>query len=435
MTRYQEGRRARADRPQKKTRLVDKTKRVFAVHGHPCGRPPASGSGRATPEQYSAPGRESQGPPGKFSPCGGSRPKPLQREARQGEPKGSLDAARTMGKLAGATGQKVPVYNFRFVKRAEKAGRGADHSPGGAGQRAAKKRPLTGGPQAPRQASHALPGAPSGGGGAGGRRGEPNGKQSTRIAAQRSRAGPASTTSPGPREAGKSPAQPGSGGRGGAERGRSPKGPSEAPHAPTRCTRAKPKRSKGDRTGSPQRSAGGPAGRRRQRAPTERASADEAERESGGRSAGRARSGRGAPERTSAGAGAPARQDAECAKGPADPAQRGRGGTNARPGSRAKPLVRSDRRERERAARVGPIVAPGPGAQPPWGTTRAREAERSAGGPQPPSERKRAGAAQPQAASRASGAARFAAPVYLILGHYSVRATANDREEWPRDHP
>ena len=169
------------------------------------------------------------------------------------------------------------------------------------------------------------------------------------------RARPTAAQAPGPE-----PAAPEArrAGRGGTRRG----------HA---LATAGPERRKGDRTGSPHRSGWDGQARRGQREPTERERAHEAERGSRGarpgggageRSEGanagpapRSGGGRAAPERTRAGEGAPAQGGTRSAQ------------KSPRRGQARTPLVRSDRRERERAARVGPIVAPGPGAQAPGG--------------------------------------------------------------------
>lgn len=220
-----------------------------------------------------------------------------------------------------------PVYNFRTVNRAEKRAPGARSPPGGSRKRGARSATHAAGGEA-HPTGLALPGAPSGGGGAGGRRGEPHGKQSTRQAAQRSRVGPASTNKPRPPEGEKRPTGR-TGGRGGAKRGRSPEGPSEAPHGPTRCTRAKHEHSKGDRTGSPQRREGGPAGRRRQRVPAERDSAHK--RPSGGA---------GGAAQDARGAGAARRSGRSHAK---------RGECRTRSAQKARPTAKPTRRDEREA--------------------------------------------------------------------------------------
>ena len=224
-------------------------------------------------------------------------------------------------------------------------------------------------------------------------------------------------------------------------------GTSERPREGTRCTRPKAERSKGDRTGSPQRREAEAKGRRTQRVPAEpRSGAQAAERQSGGRAQEGQREGAAGPERTqharrsrsgrAPDAEWPKRERAAAAKPP------GRG-TQASPRRRAKPLwvwVRC-----EASTHLG--LGGGGRAKPKKGSLASSASGLPTPGhywaPSPRAYRTRrsqiAGdrAIALYAVARPPGRAyapRAALP-YLILGHYSVRAIASDREEWPRNHP
>ena len=189
--------------------------------------------------------------------------------------------------------------------------------------------------------------------------------------------------------------QPGGGGgkpgearhspRAGSARARSPEGRPRGDPAGPRAGDSRPGAEEGRPTGSPHRSGWDGQARRGQRAGAERASAHNPRAgEPGGTAGARRRQGRrpqGAMRRTGAAKRARARRP------PRDP-RRGRG-----------PGARGDRRLAEQArtpfvARApkgtepgdpgGALVAPGPGAHAPRGSTRAREAERSARGPAGP---------------------------------------------------
>lgn len=167
----------------------------------------------------------------------------------------------------------------------------------------------------------APPGAPPAGGGgredAGGR--TPAGGSKPGAGARR-----AEKNAPHPRPK-KRPARA-AGGRGGSGRDPCPGGGASAPPPGTRCTSPKAARSKGDRTGSPQRSKAGGEGRRAQRAPTERDSAHTGRARAAGGSAQRgAQSGPAAPKRTrhARHSRSGARADAKCAKRPPTGAKAG----------------------------------------------------------------------------------------------------------------
>lgn len=204
------------------------------------------------------------------------------------------------------------------------------------------------------------PGAPSGGGGAGGPQGRTPRRDSKPARAR------ARSKSPGPRRGKeRGPKGRAKGGRGGGPRGRSPKGTSGAPPAAT--AGAQPTRSGGRaaqqaRTGADgEARPGGASERPRSRGAAHKRPSGGA----GGRSAGRARPGRGAPERASDGEGAPARQHAKCAKGPADGPEGRRGGTNARPAAAHYHSGSGASAATPRAARVGAIGPRDPGRSPP----------------------------------------------------------------------
>ena len=149
---------------------------------------------------------------------------------------------------------------------------GGRDRPGGAAGEGCEKQHPGGGPQAP-QPGLALPRSPrrgrrgrEGSGGEPSAPGRSNGAAISRTQAQAARPTRTqpdrATASPrrrgraadkrGPRRGKRRPQAAG----GPREEPPGPKprsGPAAAPHGPTRCTRAKPKHSKGDRTGSPQR--------------------------------------------------------------------------------------------------------------------------------------------------------------------------------------
>lgn len=273
------------------------------------------------------------------------------------------------------------VYFFRKVKRAQTAAPWARYSPGGARKRGARSATHAAGGRATQRATRS-PGAPSGGGGDGrGRRGEPHGKQSARTDAPQARAGAGAQSKPRPRrpqKAARRAAQGAGAGAAGPEargaakpgEGRSHRGQAKAPHGATRGPEAKPKRSKADRQGGRSAARAG-QGQRGQRAPTERGSAHEAERGSGGRRAGpgpgEGRKARGRKRRTgpaTAAAGAPRRSGPAQGTGPRR--KRGRGVRKKGPkGAQARrTALRRERSDREQRPGGPPERGRGPGPPP-----------------------------------------------------------------------
>ena len=186
------------------------------------------------------------------------------------------------------------------------AHRGADSGRGPAGEARQKAGALQRGAQ-PLGTSPALPGAPSGGGGAWGRRGEPRPHRSTTGEAQQAPLGRgAQPKGPGPRRARTSGPQGRAGGRG---RKREGERSERYPRARRAAQRPRRSRSKGDRPGSPQRSEG-KAGAAAAASATERDSAHTGRAAERGVASARARAARpDAGERSAA-----ARQHAEWAK-------------------------------------------------------------------------------------------------------------------------
>lgn len=308
----------------------------------------------------------------------------------------TLDCPRTM-----MGGGAVDILGTVYRRGAAPAGQ----RPAGAwgARRGPRKAGRSGGlpPQGP-----GPPGAPSGGGGAGGPQGRTPRRDSKPARAR------ARSKSPGPRRGkergpkGRAKGAGAEGRAGGARRG-------QAEHPPRATAGAQPTRSAGRaaqqaRTGADgEARPGGASERPRSRGAAHKRPSGGA----GGRSAGRARPGRGAPERASDGAGTPARQHAESAKGPADGPEGRRGGTNARPAAAQHRSGSGASAATPRAARVGANGPRDPGRSPPVASA-ASPGERSG--------------AELGAAVRSdceSGARRAERPlVYLILGHYSVRA-------------
>ena len=362
----------------------------MSAHGHALRRGPPKGAEQAPPEQCSTPGRECQARRANFPPAD-------SQGRAQPAPKGlGLDGLRTMGERRRDSGQRR-VDNFRIVNRAKKCAPGADYGPGGAGQRAAKTRPLTGGRSPLEQASR-TPRAPQrGAAGAGGRQGEkpPNheapperrtasprwrgraakspGGRRPKTSGPKGRAGPRGRSPPPPKprsgRAGGAPAGPRAGDcRPGAEEGRpnrepapermgrrSQTGPASARGAAQRRTSGRAwepgGRPEGRGRGGPER----PEGARRRNGPAKRRRARRA----------------GADPRRGRGPGASG--DAECAKRAGDSPTR-RAHNSGSGASEAQP----------QAARGAPGAGPGPrGAAPQGEHASPRSGAKRAGGRSP----------------------------------------------------
>ena len=326
------------------------------------------------------------------------------------------------GRVAHEPRPKNAVYNFRIVNRAGGRARRAARATGGTAQRPAKSGEQGGG-RSPQAGGSTHPGAPIGGGGAGGRRGEPHGRLSSpREVQQRVFLGRRSRGNKSParrlgaarrpqdtpaRQPGRPRSQrPGAGAeKAGRQPGRAPGREQPGPEArrdgqggtrrPARWQQANRSKGRateqGARTGADGRpkpddgSAKGPGSRRRE-APREGA---------GGNGRGPARASE-AREKTTdpsreAGAGA------QAAAGPAEgqgPRRKGGTATGRKKGPTAPARTHFVATKQSEGAERDGWDPCGPGTRPaaPRGTARARAAERSGGGPQPPSERKRAGA-------------------------------------------
>lgn len=205
-------RHSRSGAPEhEKNRLVDQTKRFFAVHGHQR-RPP----------------RERNGPR-----------KPNIARSQQ------LVKAR------------LTIFGLSTARGA--AHRGPDHGPGGSARGAREARPTQRGAK-PTQTDLALPGAPSGGGRAGGGRGEHHRQpQYRRRGAASGRRRPrADTQAPAP-GGGKAALRP-RGGRGGSAARTQPGGDKRSPPRADAPHTAQARAEQGRPSGRPQRSKGGAQG-------------------------------------------------------------------------------------------------------------------------------------------------------------------------------
>lgn len=374
-----------------------------------------------------------------------------------GAPKGSLDGSRTMrerrAKMAAHTLRVDPVNNFRIVNRAEGARAGPPGPRGVPQEGCEKRRPRSGG-RSPLGTSLAHPGAPSGGGGAGGRRGEPFGLHSSRTEAQRLGLGAAAAGAIKARQGGrarpagrKTPQQGRRGGRAANARGRGQESRATARHSP-RAGAARARSPKGA-------GRGGPAGPRAAQGP--RPSAARAT-EQGARSAAKP-----GPQADGASAKGPGSRRREAPR-------EGAGGHPAGPATARPKAAGRNAPDRSREAGAGAQAAAGPaqgkGPRRKWGPQagrkRAQRAQRAyllwrrsaakepsgTGGPRmgtrdparcpmgdgasPRSGAKRRGAAAPRASAtsgrakrrpRAARAVHLPQPLYLIIGHYSVRAS------------
>ena len=325
------------------------------------GGPRRGGTSLARKAYHRTAGKSSPG--GEFPTAAGSRPgRSPARPARLG-----LDAAATMGERRRLGGRShAACRSWLTFSALSNATPGARRAP----RRGLRKQ---GGPAAKSSGgrSHSVrasrtPEPPAGAAGRGGagenaaRLGEPASPSSathTEAAATRRSAAAAGrgeqnqAPAPGGGKAARSAAR----GPGRSREGPKPRrGRKRDPRGPTRCRRDKAKRSKGDRSGSPQRSEAGPKGRRGQRAPAEAAgeaeAAQEAERGSGGEAQRGRAGGRAAPER------------ARAAKRPGST----RSGQKAR--ATAKPTRRDEREPGQaRTPRAEARGLRGPGASGPGG--------------------------------------------------------------------